>query len=248
MTASGETPNLFQRGDFTLASGQKSLWKIECDALTKADWDALAVMLAERVEPFSFVYGVPRGGIPLADAIRKHSSGKATRALVVDDVWTTGGSMSRFIREKNGDDPHGAWRPQRAVIFARNPVPDGVVALFTMASAIGGPRNAVAEVIWRWAWPLATPDAWESQLEAHERDPYLLTRTFDKADEVLAVLESDAESLRSKVTRLQDALADLAEAVEWDYRPSESRGKRTLLALRAANLAASDIGGGQTDG
>ena len=31
--------NLFQQGDFTLHSGERSGFKIECDALTSHDWD-----------------------------------------------------------------------------------------------------------------------------------------------------------------------------------------------------------------
>jgi len=34
--------NLFQFGDFSLHSGSKSKWKIECDALTDEDVEALA--------------------------------------------------------------------------------------------------------------------------------------------------------------------------------------------------------------
>jgi hypothetical protein len=62
--------SLFQLGDFTLASGASSLWKIECDALTPEDWQALAQMAVEILPPFGEVVGVPRGGVPFADALR----------------------------------------------------------------------------------------------------------------------------------------------------------------------------------
>lgn len=121
--------SLFQVGDFTLASGQPSRWKIECDALTTDDWDALAVMLVERLpRPFSSVWGVPRGGVPLANALRPYADPSVQgHVLFVDDVWTTGGSMQRFIGSVM---EHGDYT--RAVIFARNPVPSDVTAVFQM--------------------------------------------------------------------------------------------------------------------
>lgn len=121
--------NLFQTGDFTLASGAKSTWKIECDALSPEDWDGLAAMMVD-VLPLLFgsVYGVPRGGMPLAAALQPYASDHSGTILVVDDVWTTGGSMERYIAQQ------GTVRGpiQRAVVFARRPPPPIVSALFTM--------------------------------------------------------------------------------------------------------------------
>lgn len=56
--------SLFKLGDFELHSGQRSNWKIDCDALTPADWRALAKMIVDRLAPFGAVEGVPRGGLP----------------------------------------------------------------------------------------------------------------------------------------------------------------------------------------
>lgn len=120
---------LFQRGDFTLASGQRAHWKIECDALTPDDWAGLAAMLIDYLpHPFGSVRGVPRGGVPFEQALWWHATPGAKRVLVVDDVWTTGGSMQRFI------DRTGLYHVplMRAVAFARNPVPDGVTALLSV--------------------------------------------------------------------------------------------------------------------
>lgn len=125
--------SLFQTGDFTLASGQKSAWKIECDALTADDWAALAVMLVERLPEFCGVHGVPRGGIPLMKALVPHQRIGAALPLVVDDVWTTGGSMETFIRNKRDAGQLGD-EVLRAVVFARNPTPAAVVALFQMGA------------------------------------------------------------------------------------------------------------------
>ena len=57
-----EAPNLFQTGDFKLASGAKSNFKIECDALTESDWETLAMLIARNVGYFREVIGVWRRG------------------------------------------------------------------------------------------------------------------------------------------------------------------------------------------
>jgi orotate phosphoribosyltransferase len=126
--------NLFQSGNFTLNSGAKSQWKIECDALTDADIDTLAIMVGE-VFPTIFTYrdivGVSRGGLKLAEAVKKlrGTDPESWYKLIVDDVLTTGGSMERLKKElKLADDNlvHGV------VIFARGKCPHWVVPLFQM--------------------------------------------------------------------------------------------------------------------
>lgn len=126
---------LFQRGDFKLAGGARSSWKIECDALTEDDWDGLAAMLNEFLpQPFSRVVGVPRGGAPFAHALTTYATGKDDDLLlVVDDVWTTGASMFRFVIEELGLD----WVNDHfhmAVAFARKTTPAEVTALFSVPS------------------------------------------------------------------------------------------------------------------
>lgn len=115
---------LFQTGNFTLHSGAMSNWKIECDALTEEDWKTLAVMIVERCGPFSSVVGVPRGGLPLAEALKPHVSATGPR-LVVDDVLTTGNSILELT--KFDFTPSIGW-----VVFARGRCPHGVRALFQM--------------------------------------------------------------------------------------------------------------------
>ncbi len=114
---------LFQLGDFTLSSGAKAKWKIECDALDQTDWDALAEMIASIVGPFSSVEGVPRGGLLLAECLGSRMVGTG-RHLIVDDVLTTGSSMERL--RKFHPDAIGA------VVFARGPCPSWIKALFQM--------------------------------------------------------------------------------------------------------------------
>lgn len=114
--------SLFEHGPFTLPSGNVTQFKIECDDLTKQDWDALARIAAYILGPFYQVEGVPRGGIPFADAIRPYNSSEGP-LLIVDDVWVTGKSM----------EAHRAGRPAIGIVaFARNPTPLWVDVLFRM--------------------------------------------------------------------------------------------------------------------
>jgi orotate phosphoribosyltransferase len=92
--------NLFQLGDFILRSGKKAKWKIDCDALTKEDWEGLAAMAVDILPPFAFAWGVPRGGLPFADALNKYGTNRYDHPLLIaEDVCTTGGSMSRCLSE-----------------------------------------------------------------------------------------------------------------------------------------------------
>jgi orotate phosphoribosyltransferase len=87
---------LFQRGDFTLHSGDKSSFKIDCDYLGYDDIEALAELIASKFY-FTYVYGVPRGGLRLAEALQKYCEEEYTsHLLIVDDVLTTGASMEDF--------------------------------------------------------------------------------------------------------------------------------------------------------
>lgn len=130
--------NLFQSGEFTLRSGITSKFKIECDALTKDDWETLAIIAADLVPyEFSAVFGVPRGGIPFADALRKHVTPDSPFVLIADDVFTTGGSIRRFVDLITEDRtlPKGAI-VETVVAFAREIVPTEVTALFQMPSSL----------------------------------------------------------------------------------------------------------------
>lgn len=85
---------LFQTGNFRLASGRSSPWKIECDALASKDWQALAMMAMEFLPPFREVVGVPTGGLPFAEALKGwETHDPEDRLLIVDDVFTTGKSI-----------------------------------------------------------------------------------------------------------------------------------------------------------
>lgn len=132
----GRHVDLFQTQDFRAHSGEQLTWKIECDALSTAEWDTLATMIYEyEPQRFGEVVGIPRGGLPLARALE----GYATRndedpILIVDDVLTTGGSMNTFQMDyfRNRDPRRGyiGW-----VVFARIPCEHAngwISALFQM--------------------------------------------------------------------------------------------------------------------
>lgn len=144
-----EEVNLFQLGDFTLNSGAKSRWKLECDALSDGDIEALAVMIRQMVGPFAAVSGVPRGGVRLAEALEKFrnidpkdgtlivGSVLPLPFLIVDDVLTSGGSMRRFAAGL--DAPPG--NIVGAVIFARGRCPAWVKAVFQMPKTLWLPEE-----------------------------------------------------------------------------------------------------------
>lgn len=120
--------SLFKTGCFNLHSGGQSRFKIDCDELSDHELKALTEQLLVRLPLFGAVEGVPTGGLRLAEALRPWASeciGKEYPLLIVDDVYTTGGSMEEFR----------AGRPAiGAVLFARKPIKhDWITALFTMS-------------------------------------------------------------------------------------------------------------------
>lgn len=125
------TLNLFQLGDFTLNSGIKSKWKLECDALTDDDINTLAQMICQLISHrFSSVEGVPTGGLRLAKALSPFASISGPH-LIVDDVLTTAKSIKDMTDKFKGTGK----KPEDvigAVIFARGQCPYWVKPLFQM--------------------------------------------------------------------------------------------------------------------
>lgn len=122
--------NLFQFGDFTLSNGERSTFKIDCDALTDADWECIAYLLSLRLPAFGRVEGVPRGGLKLAEKMARYAT--LGNLLIVDDVLTSGRSLLTYaMNHANGSTAIGA------VVFARGRIPMRVTALFSMGAEIG---------------------------------------------------------------------------------------------------------------
>ena len=61
--------NLFIKEDFISHAGLPLTWKVECDALTEKDYEALAKIVSEKLT-FCDVKGIPRGGIPFEKALK----------------------------------------------------------------------------------------------------------------------------------------------------------------------------------
>ena len=120
--------NLFQYKKFTLHSGGIAHFKIECDAITKEDYETLAKIVSKKIK-FKDVHGVPRGGIPFENALKKYTSNDNNNLLIVDDVLTTGGSMEEAklkFQNQNYDQIFGI------VVFARGDSPDWIQPIFKM--------------------------------------------------------------------------------------------------------------------
>lgn len=113
--------SLFSRGWYTLHSGERCSWKIDCDALTTKDIETLASMAFSFLRPFDQIEFVPRGGLRLAHVLETYQQAGVNSLLIVDDVLTTGASMEQ---QRAGREAQGL------VIFARGPCPKWVKPLF----------------------------------------------------------------------------------------------------------------------
>ena len=120
---------LFESGKFISHAGLPLNWKIECDAISPEEWNALATMIMDyQTEPFSKVVGIPRGGLPLQYALEPYVTKGDHPWLVCDDVYTTGTSFREFCTQKE------TMFAYKWCVFARKPINpnDDVKALFTM--------------------------------------------------------------------------------------------------------------------
>lgn len=115
-------PDLFSLGKFTLHSGQKSFFKIDCDALTAGEVACLARLILDRVPPFGAVVGVPSGGDRLAAALAMNCRDACPRVLIVDDVYTTGDSIVRQREQVIKDLRCHRSDIVGIVLFAREPI------------------------------------------------------------------------------------------------------------------------------
>src|SRR3954462_2894543 len=104
---------LINWGNFKSHSGLDLAFKLDCDLLTKEDLDSLARIVVNGVPRFNRVVGVPTGSIRFAESLEPYKCGVGTRTLIVDDVLTTGASMTDAKYKQMGHNCVGV------VIFAR---------------------------------------------------------------------------------------------------------------------------------
>ena len=116
--------SLFINDSFIGHAGGELLFKIECDSLTDTDITTLASIIGKKLK-FREVYGILKGGVRLAIALKKYSTATGP-TLIVDDVFTTGASMKE-ARKKIGDDSIGV------VIFSRGECPSWVSVVFQLS-------------------------------------------------------------------------------------------------------------------
>jgi len=151
--------HLFRSGPFTLHSGGKSPYLIDCSALSHDDWRTLAETAVPLLPPFGTVEGIPRGGLAFAAALRRYESctcghhhylhsfqGWMQRPvpchecgcekftgidtlLIADDVLTTGRSMEEWRRKC------GAKVVAGVVAFARTVPPPWITPRFLAGEA-----------------------------------------------------------------------------------------------------------------
>jgi len=122
---------MFKLDIFNGASGVELDFKIDCDSLTVEDWVCLAQLTQEMVMAFNKVVGVPSGGLPYAEALKKFEKPdyRPYTLLVVDDVWTTGYSMNKFLESYK--EPYD--EVCKFVVFNRDFwKPSDVMCLFTL--------------------------------------------------------------------------------------------------------------------
>lgn len=122
--------HLFKFGWFASHSGFQLPWKLDLESgFDPGDWTAIASIVTWKFA-FRSVYGIPKGGQRLADALHPYCEPDYP-VLIVDDVLTTGRSMED-ARARLGlvDEPVIG-----VVVVARGPCPS-------------------------WVWPILTVNEW----------------------------------------------------------------------------------------
>lgn len=88
----------FSKEGFTLSSGNKCNWRLNCEFLPD-DWANYAAMVFHIVAPFGAVEGVPTGGLRFAEELSKYITPGHPRTVICDDVMTTGAQIKA---QRNG--------------------------------------------------------------------------------------------------------------------------------------------------
>lgn len=102
MTGILTDPSWLIRKSFIRHSGGLADFKVECDNLTDEEIETFAFLIKDKFKNIGKVIPVPRGGLRIASALEKFSVPATGRTFIVDDVATTGNSMTEY-REGFGD-------------------------------------------------------------------------------------------------------------------------------------------------
>lgn len=129
--------SLFKLGDFVSHSGRILDWKIDCDALTNEDWEALAYIARHDLDTrFKGVIGIPTGGSQFAKSLSQYCSDDPELPyLIVDDVLTTGQSMIEARRKVRIELPN-IGKIHGLVVFTRGLGPAWVTSMFSVNGLI----------------------------------------------------------------------------------------------------------------
>ncbi|MDR0483669.1 MAG: phosphoribosyltransferase [Alphaproteobacteria bacterium] len=124
--------NLFQKHKFKMHSGGISDFKLECDALTTKDYETLAFLVSRKMD-FNKVMGIPRGGIPFAEALKSYENPNSKTFLIADDVFTTGGSIIEFKKQLLAENIIDNTTDVKAiVVFSRGELFPFVSSIFAL--------------------------------------------------------------------------------------------------------------------
>lgn len=124
--------SLFMQKRFQMHSGGFSDFKLECDALSTQDWETLAFLVSQHYV-FGGVHGIPSGAVVFQKALEKYIDPQSKTFLLVDDVFTTGGSM---LEAKNNIEQdvlaQGFDKIQGLVVFSRGELFPWVDTIFQL--------------------------------------------------------------------------------------------------------------------
>jgi hypothetical protein len=130
---------MFEYGAFRSHSGLILPWKLNCDDFTDRDWDCVSRIIARKFA-YAKVFGVPTGGLKMAEACNRFTA-EGYPILIVDDVLTLGSSIEEQRAKAKRDYP---GVPTFGVtVFSRQPLPG--------AFNDGAPK---------WVWTICTVSEW----------------------------------------------------------------------------------------
>ena len=141
---------MFRSGQFIGTSGRTLFGKIECDDLTKEDYNFIieqTIRIIQNYRPnyvdFQEALPVPSGGNIFAEKLNNLSpkfrwKNDSNLILIVDDVYTTGKSINKIYNDSLIKYPKEKYEYLGIVIFNRsNNIPSWIQPIFSLNSILG---------------------------------------------------------------------------------------------------------------